>query len=237
MKHRPSDEPLDPDRIALSVRASVEAFLHAVHSTIAPEFLERIEKLAAALVLWGSKMNLTAHPEDPDEIAFHVIDSLMPAVLARDESSTLEGQFAKGRKILDLGSGAGFPGLVLAAAFAADFTLVESRRKRASFLQVAVADMRLNNVTIEGSRAEEIGLEGQYDLVTARAFGDAADFFALAAKALKPGGLAMLYANPSQRLSLDLVSASGLVDHKRIAYEVARRGERIGRILAVWKRA
>ena len=130
--------------------------------------------------------------------------------------------------MLDLGSGAGFPGLVLAAASPAHFTLVESRRKRASFLTVAVAEMGLKNVAIEGRRAEDIGLAEQYDLVTARAFGATADFFALAARALKPGGLAMLYANPSQRLSLD--------DHQLIEYSVARRGEKIDRILAIWRR-
>src|ERR1700676_3359381 len=139
----------------------------------------------------------------------------------------LAGKFAEGKKILDLGSGAGFPGLVLAAASPAHFTLVESRRKRASFLQVAVADMGLKNVTIAGRRAEEIGLAGQYDLVTARAFGDAAEIFTLAAPALKPGGLAMLYANPSQQFSLDVT---------RIPYIVASGGHRAERILAIWKR-
>jgi 16S rRNA (guanine(527)-N(7))-methyltransferase RsmG len=128
---------------------------------------------------------------------------------------------------LDLGSGAGFPGLVLAAASSADFALVESRRKRASFLQVAVGEMGLKNVTIEGRRAEEVGLAERYDLVTARAFGDAAGFFALAARALKPGGFGMLYASPSQRFTPDVA---------RIPYSVVRRGEKIHRILALWRR-
>ena len=87
-------------------------------------------------------MNLTAHPEDPEEIAFHVIDSVMPVVLA-SLNGPLHGTFDKGSTVLDLGSGAGFPGLVLAAASPANFTLIESRRKRASFLQVARAEMRL----------------------------------------------------------------------------------------------
>jgi len=217
-----------PSQVAKSARAPVEAFLHRFPGVVELGFPERIEKLAATVALWGSKMNLTAHPEDPEEVAFHVIDSVMPVVLARDKSSILHGEFARGHKMLDLGSGAGFPGLVLAAASPAHFTLVESRRKRASFLTVAVAEMGLKNVAIEGRRAEDIGLAEQYDLVTARAFGATADFFALAARALKPGGLAMLYANPSQRLSLD--------DHQLIEYSVARRGEKIDRILAIWRR-
>lgn len=229
MKHSAPDAAVDPSQVAKSVRSSIEAFLHRFPGVAAPDFPERIEKLAANVTLWGSKMNLTSHPEDPEEIAFHVIDSVMPVVLGSDKSSILYGEFAPGREILDLGSGAGFPGLVLAAAAsAAHFTLAESRRKRASFLTVALAEMGLKNVTIEGKRAEDIGLAERYDLVTARAFGDAADFFALAARALKPGGLAILYANPSQRLSLEV--------HQLIEYSVTRRGEKIDRILVIWRR-
>ena len=218
----------DPHQIGKSVRDVVNAFLRGISYVSDPELPGRIEKFAASIVLWGSKMNLTAHPEDPDEIAFHVIDSLMPIVLATDRTSILWGQFAKNRKILDLGSGAGFPGLVLAAATPAHFTLVESRRKRASFLQFAVAEMGLNNVTIEAKPAEQLDLNARYDLATARAFGDVSEFFALAANALKLGGLTMLYANPSQHFSSDV---------QRIPYRVARRDQLVDRILAVRKYA
>jgi len=204
----------------------IEAFLHTMPNVVAQKFVSHIEKLVANVALWGSKMNLTAHPDDPEEIAFHVMDSLMPVFLSIDKSSMLAGQFAEGKKILDLGSGAGFPGLVLAAASSADFTLVESRRKRASFLQVAVAEMGLKNVMIETKRAEEIGLAGEYDLVTARAFGDAKDFFTLAAQALKPGGLAMLFANPSQAVG----------DRDRVEYSVTRKSAKVERILALWRK-
>jgi 16S rRNA (guanine527-N7)-methyltransferase len=225
VKHSPRAPLLDPAQIGKSVRTTVEAFLHNVQSTLESEFPERIEKLAVNLARWGSKMNLTAHPEEPDEIAFHVIDSLMPVILGSDKSIILSDEFVQRRRILDLGSGAGFPGLVLAAAAPAQFTLVESRRKRASFLQVVVAEMGLKNVIVEGRRAEDIGLASQYDLVTARAFGDAEVFFALAAKALRMGGLAMLYANPSQRASLQKCQI--------IEYSVGHHTQKIQRILAL----
>jgi 16S rRNA (guanine(527)-N(7))-methyltransferase RsmG len=216
----------DPHRNAIAVRLQVEAFLHTIPSDIDPKFAPRIEALAATVAIWGLKMNLTAHPEDPAEIAFHVIDSLMPVLLAFDQSSPLSGQFQRNRGILDLGSGAGFPGLVLAAASPAHFTLVESRRKRASFLHVAASEMGLGNVTIETKRAEQLDLDARYDVVTARAFGDSSEFFALAPRALKPGGLAILYANPSQHFSSDV---------QRIPYRVARRDKSVERILAVRK--
>ena len=187
-------------------------------------FTERIERFATTLALWGPKMNLTAHPEDPEEIAFHVIDSLMPLTL---EIDLLRGRFEAGRNILDLGSGAGFPGLVLAAASSAQFTLLESRRKRANFLQAAIAEMALANVIVELARAERADLASRFDVVTGRAFGNPATFFSLATEALRPGGIAILYANPSQH---------SIPDIEIINYRVARGHQQINRILAVQKR-
>jgi 16S rRNA (guanine527-N7)-methyltransferase len=226
VKHRAHEARPDPVQIGQSVRSSIEAFLHREPNALDSRFPARIEKFAIEIARWGPKMNLTAHPEDPEEITFHVLDSLMPVVLAADESSILAGRFDADQKILDLGSGAGFPGLILASASLATVTLVESRRKRASFLQVAAAEMGLENVRIESRRVEDIGLAKQYDLVAARAFGNSADVFALASKALKPGGLAMLYANPLQHFVPDIT---------RLSYEVARRGGKVARILALYR--
>ncbi len=240
VKHSSAGSAVDPGQIAKIVRQliqSSDAFLHHASSIVAPEFFAHIETLAANVALWGSRTNLTAHPDDPEEIAFHVIDSVMPLVIAHDDpSGPLANAFSEGRRALDLGSGAGFPGLVLAAASRAHFTLVESRRKRASFLRVAVAGMGLSNVDIDPTRVEVNQLASEFDLVTARAFGDAGEFFELAGAALKPGGLAMLFANPSQRLSLDRAGVSHLSGYIRVPYVVARRGERVDRILAIWRR-
>ena len=60
--------------------------------------------------------------------------------------------------MLDIGSGAGFPGLVIAAAINASVTLVEARRKRATFLTEAVIEMGLKNVRVECARAESLEL-------------------------------------------------------------------------------
>ena len=84
-------------------------------------------------------------------------------------------------RVLDLGSGAGFPSLILAAACAADFTLLEARRKRASFLTVAAAEMGLANVRVEPSRTDSMTLEPVFDVVTARAFAEPAIVYRTAA--------------------------------------------------------
>jgi len=251
------------------------------------EFLARIERFAATLALWGSRTNLTAHPEDPSEVAFHIIDSLAPLTIAsHPEGSILRGCFTSGRRVLDLGSGAGFPGLVLAAACEAHFTLVEARHKRASFLKTAATEMGLDNVTVlhrpdvtayarqrnavslaaktnvsretfvhrSDATPSVVGLSPDHiqrpektptdaglspdqssDVVLGRAFAKPAVFCRSAAKLLREGGFAMLYAGRGQPLE-DAAAGTGLTVGARIPYEV-RRGDHVTpRILVLFQR-
>ncbi len=144
--------------------------------------------------------------------------------------------FASGVRVLDLGSGAGFPGLILAAACDAGFVLVEARRKRASFLSVTAAAMGLGNVRVESSRADSTALEPVFDLVTARAFAEPTVALKAAAKALRPSGHAMLYATPAQRPAIE-DACIGCFDPPRFfSYEVARGTTGVAHVLAVARR-
>lgn len=228
--------PVNFDKIASDVRERVARWLR--ETTLSPRagFLERIEKMAATLALWGAHTNLTADASDPAEIAFHVIDSLAPIAFATGANrEALEAALADGANALDLGSGAGFPGLVLAAAFAARFTLTESRRKRASYLQVAAHEMDLNNVAIEQRRASPGSIASGFDLVTARAFGTSAELYEIAAAALRPGGILLLYASADQALddSSGKVPAEGATWTYRLPH-----GERVvTRTAMLWRKA
>ncbi len=211
-------------------------------------FLGRIETFAAALALWGSKLNLTAAPDDPAEIAFHILDSLVPlmraeraeassvVVASRSSATALAGAFEAGSRVLDLGSGAGFPALILAAASAADFVLLEARRKRASFLSVTAAEMGLSNVQVNSSRTDAIALQPVFNVVTARAFAEPAVVFDTARAALRPGGLVVLYASPAQRAAIARASAGGFDDAVFIEYDVPRGSSSVSHVLAISQR-
>lgn len=230
MKHQ-----ADAHRIASDVRIRVQRSLEALNFSVPlPGFLNRIEKLAATLVIWGSRMNLTAHPDDPAEMAFHIVDSLMPLILA-DRAPALREALAPHKRVIDLGSGAGFPGLVLAAASDALFTLCESRRKRASFLSVAAAEMGLKNVAIKPIRATPESFR-EFDLVVARAVGDLQQLYRIAAPALRTGGLILLYASQAQRLDLKHAASAGLMGYTRLDYGMDRAGEQVARVLAFWRK-
>ncbi len=227
-------------------------------------FIHRMEIFGSALALWGAKINLTARPQDPAETAFHIADSLMPLALAiehqrsvrsqttaapslrrqsvveEDEGSdtlaALSSAFSAGKHILDVGAGAGFPGLVLASACPAYFSLAEARHKRASFLKVAAAEIALDNVEILAARLATTTLAtSRFDAVLSRASGPVADFYAIAASALTSDGLAILYANPSQRLELKAANMAGLVNYRRYNYSLHRGADTVKRVLVIWR--
>ena len=110
------------------------------------------------LVLESNKvMNLTAITKDEDFALKHFIDSLTLLPYLEDANS-----------LCDIGSGAGFPGLVLAIMKEnISFTLIDSIKKRALFLEKAISTLELKNVRCLHMRAEDCNLE--FDIVTARA--------------------------------------------------------------------
>jgi 16S rRNA (guanine(527)-N(7))-methyltransferase RsmG len=94
---------------------------------------------------------------------------------------------ASDRSAVDLGSGAGLPGIVVAIACpSVAVTLVESRRGRAAFLELATERLELANATVEPSRVEAVS--GSFDLCFARAFADLRTSWRLAERLLHPDG-------------------------------------------------
>jgi len=212
------------------VRQVVEQATSVAHLALPVRFHQRIERFASELAQWGPRTNLTAHPEDPAEIAFHVIDSLAPLYAPVPEDC----RPAAAKRVLDLGSGAGFPGLVLAAAIEAPFVLVEARRKRASFLKVAASAMALDNVDIRCERVSEATVESGFEVVMARAVGVAA--IETISKAMISRGVAILWINPGQEIDSARIRRAGLKEHTRAEYRVKRGGAEVQRMLLVFRK-
>jgi 16S rRNA (guanine527-N7)-methyltransferase len=101
-------------------------------------------------------------------------------------------------RVIDIGTGAGFPGVPVAIAFPSwSVTLLDSTRKKLAFLDTALADLSVTNATTLTARVEQVGQDGQhretYDLVLVRAVAAAAVCAEYALPLLKPGGAAVLY--------------------------------------------
>jgi 16S rRNA (guanine527-N7)-methyltransferase len=125
---------------------------------VSQETLARLQAYAALLTDWNARHNLVAKSTLPDLWQRHMLDSAQLAPLLPAEA----------RSLADLGSGAGFPGLVL-AAMRPDIavTLHEATTKKCAFLQAAAQAMGLA-VTVQNARMEDLPRQ-TYDIVTARA--------------------------------------------------------------------
>lgn len=145
----------------------------------------RIRQLLAYLDLiqkWNKVYNLTAVRDPADMLTQHLLDSLAVVAPLRRQ---LGGAPAK---VLDVGAGAGLPGIVLAVACPElSVDCVDTVAKKAAFLQQAAAELKLDN--LRGLHARVETLAGPYDVVCSRAFASLADFATWSGGALKPGGV------------------------------------------------
>ena len=125
--------------------------------------LARIEAHRAILADWSQRMNLVGPKELDLYWKRHALDSAQLVRLAPEA-----------KRWVDLGAGAGFPGLIVAAILAdtpgAEVTLVESIGKKATFLREAIAAMGVPAKVLHGRVEDVLGKAGRCDVVTARAF-------------------------------------------------------------------
>jgi 16S rRNA (guanine527-N7)-methyltransferase len=148
------------------VRQTLLSGVQQFNLTLTQAQLTAFEQYSRELIAWNQKVNLTRIIE-PDEIAVkHFLDSLSANLALRD--------LPPGFALIDIGSGAGFPGLPLKIARPdLRLTLLESTGKKTAFLQHLVGLLNLADVTILTARAEEAGHlpehREQYDVAIARA--------------------------------------------------------------------
>ena len=127
------------------------------------EQLEKFYRYMELLIEWNEKMNLTAIIEPNEIILKHFVDSL-----------TIIKYLKNAKTLVDVGTGAGFPGIPVAIMMSnLEITLVDSLNKRLIFLEEVIKELRLTNVKLVHSRAEEFGQNKMYrekfDIATSRA--------------------------------------------------------------------
>lgn len=153
------------------------AGIHALGLDISTEGREKLLAYLQLMVKWNRVYNLTALRNPGEWVTHHLLDSLaaLPHV--------------RGPVIVDVGSGAGLPGLVLAMA-RPDWQVIsiEAVDKKAAFQRQVTAELALANVNVEGGRVESVVLDGGADSIVSRAFSNLADFVNLTRHLLKPGG-------------------------------------------------
>ncbi len=170
---------------------------------------------------WNKVYNLTAVRDPADMLTHHLLDSLAVIAPLRIQLAAmayaLDGAPAAQFRLLDVGSGAGLPGVVIAICCPeVQVDCVDTVAKKAAFIkQVAVA-LKLPNLRALHRRVETLGADGEekYDVICSRAFSSLADFTEWSANALDEGGiwLAMKGKNPVDELAALQQRASLRVD-------------------------
>ncbi len=136
---------------------NLSKYLDKVSIILDEDIIKKLEKFASILYEWNGVHNLTG-AKTIDAIYINIIDSLYPLTFIE-----------KPKTLLDVGTGAGFPGLALAIALASvEVILCEPLQKRVSFLKYVILDLSLINVQVEGKRVENLKHE-PFELITSRA--------------------------------------------------------------------
>jgi len=161
----------------MSLAAQLAEGVAQLHLELPPQAQSRLLDYLALLQKWNRTYNLTAVREASRMVSHHLLDCL--AIVPHVTAAT----------VLDVGSGAGLPGIPLAlAAPRVQVTLLESNHKKAAFLQQAKAELKLDNVTVACERAETWRPGRGFEMVISRAFSDLAEFVAVAGRHVAQGG-------------------------------------------------
>lgn len=153
---------------------------------------QRLLEYLALLQKWNRVYNLTAVREAPRMVSQHLLDSLV--VVPHIGAVTL----------LDVGSGAGLPGIPLALALPdSRVTLLDSNHKKTAFLKQAVMELKLVNAEVVCERAETWSALTTFEVVISRAFSDLAEFVTVAGRHAAAGGrlMAMKGVHPYEEIA------------------------------------
>jgi 16S rRNA (guanine527-N7)-methyltransferase len=152
---------------------------HSISNDISRETSAALERFAALLLRWNRTVTLVARKDEQRLWERHIADSLQLAALMQPVSE----------RAIDLGSGAGFPGLPLALATGVHFDLIEADQRKAAFLREA-ARVTGASVLVHATRIETARIDPA-PLITARALAPLPKLLGLAAPLLKAGGICL----------------------------------------------
>ncbi len=169
----------------------LESGLNELGLSITTNKINALLSFVTLIQKWNKTYNLTAIRNKEDMVILHLLDSL--AVLP----------FLQGPRVIDIGTGAGLPGIPL-ALYAPDleFVLLDSSAKKTRFVQQAVLELELNNIHVHQARVEVFEDATGFDTIISRAFSNLKDTVAKSEHLLRENGklLAMKGQHPKQEL-------------------------------------
>ena len=170
----------------MSLKGEIDRGLVAMSIDFDPGVPEKLETYLALLSRWNKVINLTSVDNPEEMVVMHLLDSVSVQ------------PYLAGTRILDVGSGAGLPGIPLALINAdKDFILLDSNGKKVRFMTQVTIDLGLKNVKVIQSRAEDFS--GKFDHVICRAFRQTNEFVKACVHLVAPGGSLLAMKGPAEK--------------------------------------
>ena len=166
--------------LSAQAKAKLEAGLKEAGIELSDAIRQKLLDYLTLMHKWNKVHNLTAVRDPEDMVTLHLLDSL--SVLPHINAT----------RLLDVGSGAGLPGIPLALCLPhLQVTVMDSSHKKASFLCQAKAELGIANLEVVCGRVEQYHPDVLFDIVISRAFSDLAEFISLTRHLCAPGGVWM----------------------------------------------
>jgi len=196
--------------VSRTLEAPLRAGLQALSLELADAQIVALLDYLALIQKWTRVYNLTAVRDPQEMLTHHLLDSLTVLRPMRRQLAALGAGDAL--RVLDVGSGAGLPGVVLAICCPAlTVHCVDTVAKKAAFVQQVAVSLKLPNLRGIHERVES--LTEHYDLVCSRAFASLADFTTWSAAALAPTGVWMAMKGKDPQGEIDALGAEAQVFH------------------------
>ncbi len=173
---------------------------------------------AALMLKWNRTTNLTAITDSMDVAVKHFLDSIIMGPL-----------ISTGATVLDIGSGAGFPGIPLKIVIPSlQVTLIDASRKKISFLKHAIRTLNFENIEAHHVRAEDFAKKpaaNRFDVITSRALSSIKDFVLMAAPLLAKDGVIIALKGPDLQQQIEVLQQqadthTGLLNIGNVQYSL-----------------
>jgi 16S rRNA (guanine527-N7)-methyltransferase len=204
----------------LSLQAQLEQGARELGLNLPQTRQQQLLAYVSLLQKWNATYNLTAVRDSQQMLTHHLLDCL----------AALHA-YAGARSVLDVGSGGGLPGLVIAiwASYAAPdmrIELIDTVHKKTAFLTQVKSELRLSNVTVHTGRVEQFTATQGFDIITSRAFAALPDFAKWTSHLLSDGGKLVALKGPQFEAELKALPNDWRIEHTEQLHVPQMAGER-----------